>query len=714
MININGIEYRNLEEQVRKNKNDIAALTVALSGPTISGVVSSSGALPSASTVPNTFYLVGTSAPYTLYSSVNGAWINLGLYNQAIVGPQGPMGNTGPQGPAGNTGDTGPTGPIGLIGPQGPQGIQGPIGPQGPAGEKGQDGTIFTIIAKLTSTSELPDPASVPATYAYLVDSGQKNGQNIIYNLYIIIQNNNSPEWSNLGPLNGVNTIVTGTYQVISTPQIVSTESQILALKADEGIAVATDTGKWYYWNGFTYVAGGTYQAAQLADGSITINKLDSQLQSALGYQKQTIDLSGGQPANTALNTLYWGSDYTLVKGKTLSSIILKQTAIPNNISIYVYQLQEDGLHYIATLVEEYTLVEGTNKIPVNYAVELDNLKLVWKSLNGSAISYGDSGAIAQLLDLNQPSSTSDVITIKSRYNFNLTISLEFTYFSDNKNKSSNIITVAKDGSGDYTTINAALSYAYTIESKENPITIMINPGVYEEVLFIQGKHYVSLIGKNRNDCIIKYETAIYDEAPLRIQGQCYVANLTIISTANKYVSSTHGAGHEAWVQDVLDGVANPSWLGTVGAYAVHCDDVTNGEETISTFINCRMYSETFPAFGSGMQLNNHIELINCEIVTHIDSRISEHFADNRQGSLLIHGKFPDSPVAKPNQSCFVKDCYIEGINSRVLRMYHSSNAPKADIVFINNTFKTDLEQVNSYEFTFDQQYIDICSHGNN
>lgn len=319
MININGIEYRNLEEQVRKNKNDIAALTVALSGPTISGVVNSFGSLPSATTVPNQFYLVGTSAPYTLYSSVNGAWINLGLYNQAIAGPQGPMGNMGPQGPKGDTGLQGPTGPIGLMGPQGPQGMKGAVGPTGPQGEKGADGTIFTVIAKLTSTSELPDPTSVPTTYAYLVDSGEKNGENIVYNLYIILQNNGTPEWSNLGPLNGVNTVITGTYQVISSPQIVSTESVILALQSNQGVAVATDTGKWYYWNGSSYVAGGTYQAAQLSDNSITTNLIADQAvtgdkTSFIKSYKNYID------PNAIIDNEYYSDDYgTTVPGSNCS-----------------------------------------------------------------------------------------------------------------------------------------------------------------------------------------------------------------------------------------------------------------------------------------------------------------------------------------------------------------------------------------------------------
>ena len=279
----------------------------------------------------------------------------------------------------------------------------------------------------------------------------------------------------------------------------------------------------------------------------------------------------------------------------------------------------------------------------------------------------------------------------------------------------STTLTVSKDNSKMFTSINAALNFAYAIESKENPITIIVFPGVYEEVLFIKGKHYVSLIGINKETCVIKNDTAHYNNAPLRIQGACYVANLTFIATADKYSSNT-GTGHAAWKKDVLDGVSNPTWLTTLGSYAVHCDDVTNGESTTSIFENCYMYSETFPAFGSGMQLNNTIYLLNCDLLTSIDEEIYNANKLNSQGTLVCHGNYPTSPVDDPKQSLVVKDCRISGINSKCLNMYKSNNAPKANIIFINNTF--DNNHKNSIDdiltFTFDTQYINSSSHGNN
>jgi hypothetical protein len=44
------------------------------------------------------------------------------------------------------------------------------------------------------------------------------------------------------------------------------------------GVYVVTADGKWYYWNGSTWTAGGVYQSTGISDNSITSNKLDAVL----------------------------------------------------------------------------------------------------------------------------------------------------------------------------------------------------------------------------------------------------------------------------------------------------------------------------------------------------------------------------------------------------------------------------------------------------
>lgn len=54
------------------------------------------------------------------------------------------------------------------------------------------------------------------------------------------------------------------------------------------GIYVVSADGHWYYWNGSAWTDGGTYQATQIADGSITYTKLADSLKDA--YVKKFID----------------------------------------------------------------------------------------------------------------------------------------------------------------------------------------------------------------------------------------------------------------------------------------------------------------------------------------------------------------------------------------------------------------------------------------
>ena len=129
MINYNGTELRNLEEQVQKNKEDIAAhynmdRVLADFGIRIIGTlpnVEDLGTVPEPEYYGDA-YAVGTEAPYDFYiwtrADVNAGhptdyWMAIGKL--AIVGPQGPTGpkgDTGPQGARGSSWTSGIANPI--------------------------------------------------------------------------------------------------------------------------------------------------------------------------------------------------------------------------------------------------------------------------------------------------------------------------------------------------------------------------------------------------------------------------------------------------------------------------------------------------------------------------------------------------------------------------------------------------------------------------
>lgn len=253
MLIRNGIEYRNLEEQVEKNTEDIQRIIEANEilnqmGIRIVGSVTGTALLPDPATYPGEYgdgYTVGLEPPYDYYIFTRPLlgeqyprWFNIGKF--PVAGPRGPIGPAGPEGQRGsrgagwfigdnnpavsddyingdvylnsNNGDyfgftrtedlafwsrignvRGPQGIQGPIGPRGPQGIAGVQGPQGPAG-----GNTITskILGVLTSIEQLPTPSTVSRDSAYIV---RVNGIN---HLYIIVGAPGDLSWFDAGSVN--------------------------------------------------------------------------------------------------------------------------------------------------------------------------------------------------------------------------------------------------------------------------------------------------------------------------------------------------------------------------------------------------------------------------------------------------------------------------------------------------------------------------------
>lgn len=145
MIEINDKVYRNIPEQVGKNKDDIELLKKAYGyhGPFASkeDIVSP---------VDQALYLIGTAYPYEVYQykELTNTYLDLGPF--AAAGPQGPQGIQGPQGPAGIPGE---------------QGIPGPVGPEGPIGPQGPKGDSVDAYTKKETDTLLNDKADKSTTY---------------------------------------------------------------------------------------------------------------------------------------------------------------------------------------------------------------------------------------------------------------------------------------------------------------------------------------------------------------------------------------------------------------------------------------------------------------------------------------------------------------------------------------------------------------------
>lgn len=229
MLKFGNQEFLNLEEQVKKNKDDIQDFkdgnqTIAEFGITVVGIVASAADLPATADNYGDAYLIGDTAPYDMrvwtrdVANNTAKWVDLGQFPLA-----GPKGDRGPEGSkiyfgniqnaiatragdyfvdmtTGNwyvsyanpgvgyfwslignlKGEKGDRGIQGLQGPKGavgPQGNVGPIGPTGPTGPKGDVGPAFNVQGTLASSSNLPTPTAEMQDkgYAYIIPDTEGN-----------------------------------------------------------------------------------------------------------------------------------------------------------------------------------------------------------------------------------------------------------------------------------------------------------------------------------------------------------------------------------------------------------------------------------------------------------------------------------------------------------------------------------------------------------
>ncbi|CAN7268429.1 pectinesterase family protein [Pseudoduganella sp. LjRoot289] len=66
-------------------------------------------------------------------------------------------------------------------------------------------------------------------------------------------------------------------------------------------------------------------------------------------------------------------------------------------------------------------------------------------------------------------------------------------------------LTVAADGSGDFSTVQGALNFAMKELDKAAPVTIVVKNGTYQELLYLRGKDNVTIQGESRDGAVIQY-----------------------------------------------------------------------------------------------------------------------------------------------------------------------------------------------------------------
>ncbi|MDN5945850.1 MAG: hypothetical protein L0I00_11660, partial [Lactiplantibacillus plantarum] len=222
-----------------------------------------------------------------------------------------------------------------------------------------------------------------------------------------------------------------------------------------------------------------------------------------------------------------------------------------------------------------------------------------------------------------------------------------------------------------------------------------IMPGIYNESVNIGGQRHLSLIGVNKKTCIVRNDTGYYNDAPLEIEGDVMVKNLTFIAT------------HDATTNVPVD---------SLRSYAVHADFAGAGT---AEFIDCDMISMQNAAFGSGLRQDQTVKLIRCNLFSHTPA----------ESSMLINGSlYCHSAVAAntSNQHLIVDDCHVESDLSwaTYINDANQTNGDKTgtdmDVAFYHNLFyshekgKTGIIHIDSGTGFSGAIKLNPMSYGNN
>ena len=313
-------------------------------------------------------------------------------------------------------------------------------------------------------------------------------------------------------------------------------------------IYVLAVDGNWYYWNGSAWTSGGVYQST--VGVAVPSKNLFNKATATIGYYVD--ETTGGLMANAEFYT----TDYIPASPST---------------------------SYIKNLSLNRTVFYDLNKVYISGSIPPANSYIFTTPINCAFVKTSE---LLANIDITQI----ELGAVSTTYNS-----------FGNKIVIKNSLVVAKLG-GDYNTINQAMAVAN--DTIDNPMTIQLMPGVYVESLNLIGR-YISIVGINKETCIIKTFTNDYYNPPIDLSTGSHLANLTIIADDNGTTTP-------------------PAGVGGMPAYAIHFDIAGRGFDLsiakyqgISRVKNCILISKHQHAAGIGISYKQHLIWEDCEFIAY-------------------------------------------------------------------------------------------------
>lgn len=268
--------------------------------------------------------------------------------------------------------------------------------------------------------------------------------------------------------------------------------------------------------------------------------------------------------------------------------------------------------------------------------------------------------------------------------------------------KGSNVKIIAKEN-GDY--VLPSLCVAQGGDTLENPLTMLLYPGTYEDQVYIREWSRINMVGTNKKDCIVVNHGGSYSDEPLITAGERYIANITFRATHQKSTVSDKN-----------------QWK----SYAFHGDKNAGGDGT-TLIENCRFESYHAASVGLGIYNNQTFHFRNCEFYSKIDwdstqANIGAFFAHNNVAGGDTNGKlilenctfFMDNDRAGYGHACYINDANLtdgDGSGNALNVTFINCTLIRNVGGFVNALRVDNVEASNKLSGSID---LNMCSHGNN
>ena len=357
----------------------------------------------------------------------------------------------------------------------------------------------------------------------------------------------------------------------------------------------------------------------------------------------------------------------TVNKGEKINFVILRNNA---GGILYLSNSNNEIIKAIEYSPKSFGVLENT-KILINHVCDSDTTLVVSPKNNtrgGIQYKLTNDTSYGTVVDFISATISDNKVTYTNKnmkivYTAIVSATKYNNYFLEKRSLST--IIVDKNGYGSYKTIQEAVQNAD--DTEDNPITIIVMPGIYEEFLNIYGNRHLRIIGINKKDCVLVNKTGKYLESTLRVDGDFMIKNMTILATMEK-------AG--SWLP-------SDNEQSNFGAYALHIDDPHESDENkYHTIIdNCIIYSECHCAIAVGLHKNTTVEITNCEIENNLKEKvIASSPIRSKYGALFVHSDVTqDGTGGKSNdQTILVKNCNIRSNTEKVIKIQLDWNGDKS------------------------------------